>query len=110
MKSLWSVIVAISLMSGMQVACFAEEAREEAVTFRHPKPATVRFLDRKLAEDYARRLRSVGCSATLSWHWGHTDLNYQCEEWRVVRCADHEEARDWMRFLGVLCFESSHIH
>lgn len=109
MKIRRTVILVCGLMiEGLR--CSNASDAEEALKFRHLKPATVHFLDRRLAEEYQRRLRAVGCPATLTWHWGHTDLTYECAEWHMVRCRDHAEAMEWMKFFAVLCFEASHIH
>lgn len=110
MRLILTMLFAAGLVFLGHDCAVAAESPEETLEFRHEKAATVRFLDRKLAEDYQRRLRSVGCTATVSWHWGHTDLTYQCEDWHVLRCSNHAEAMDWMKFFAILCFEASHLH
>ncbi|MBL9081745.1 MAG: hypothetical protein JNK76_08070 [Planctomycetales bacterium] len=103
-----SMLLCVSFFNSLKLAQASEV--EESLRFRHPKPATVHFLDRTLAAEYQRRLQSVGCTATLSPHWGHVDLTYQCSDWHVLHCRGHGEAMDWMKFFSLLCFESSHVH
>ncbi len=110
MRPLFATFLATVLTLAVTKPHSAFGNAEETLRFRHIKPATVHFLDRRLAEDYAARLRSVGCTASLSWHWGHTDLAYQCTEWHELRCGSHQEVMDWMRFFSVLCFEAAHLH
>ena len=110
MKFILTMFLAAGLALLSQYGAVAAEPQEETLEFRHEKSATVRFLDRKLAEDYQRRLKSVGCAATVSWHWGHIDLTYQCKDWHVLRCSNHGEAMDWMKFFAILSFEAAHLH
>jgi len=82
----------------------------EIVRFRHVKPATVHFLNSATAVTYEKRLQDLGCKTRISWHWGHTDLTYQCEDWHEMRFNSHEETREWMKLLSALGFEAGHYH
>ena len=98
-------MVALALSGAAQSA-----SAREMLRFRHVKPATVHFLGAKTARDYEQRLSDVGCATKLSWHWGHVDLTYQCEEWREMHFERHEDARQWMELLASFGFETGHFH
>lgn len=82
----------------------------EIVRFRHVKPAVLHFLSSATAVTYEKRLQNLGCKTHISWHWGHTDLTYQCEDWHEMRFNRHEETHEWMMFLAALGFEAGHYH
>lgn len=108
LNGLTRLIVGMVVLS---VGGAAQSARaREMLRFRHTKPATVHFLNAKAASDYERRLKDVGCATKLTWHWGHIDLTFQCEEWHEMHLERHEDARQWMELLASFGFETGHFH
>ena len=82
----------------------------EVVGFQIAKWKEMHFDDAKRAQQHFETVKRLGCEAKIDSHGSHTDVVYRCPEWKSLTVKNHEESRQWERWLAASGFDVWHGH
>ena len=69
------------------------------VRFILPGPRVAHLQCDRCADTLQSTLKQLGVDTTRIEHQSHTDVRYECPQWRVAVVDAHSNADDWRRWL-----------
>lgn len=82
----------------------------EVVAFRIAEWKEMHFDDAKRAQQHFEAVKGLGCEAKIDSHGSHTDVVYRCRDWKQMTVKNHEQTRQWERWLAASGFDVWHGH
>jgi hypothetical protein len=83
---------------------------KELVAYRLTAWRTAHFDDAAAAKRHHDALKQLRCEVKVAQHGGHTDVSWQCPEWREIALPTHSAAHRWEDWLKASGFETRHEH
>lgn len=88
----------------------ARHDHPEVVAFRIAEWKEMHFDDAKRAQQHFEAVKGLGCEAKIDSHGSHTDVVYRCRDWKQMTVKNHEQSRQWERWLKASGFDVWHGH